>query len=253
MPEETPRDFTGWAPDGTSFDAHEADFIRLGGFPQPLVKGSQTFLNKWMDLYIKRLVEEDIRDFSRVELLDKIELLARLLPERVQSPLSLNALAEDIGVSRDSIKTWVRLFETLYLGFSVPPYNRKLVRAIKKERKWYFFQWAFCEDPGARFENYLAVQLYTICQYWRDAGLGLYELYYVRDQDRREVDFLITKNLKPVALFEAKSSPEDFPSSLAHYCRYLKIPGFLVYPKGPVKREKDLGYCLPSSVLLKGL
>ncbi|MEI6789666.1 MAG: AAA family ATPase [Myxococcaceae bacterium] len=252
-PDPTPRDFSTWEPDIASASLTDSSLIRLGGFPQPLAKGSETFLNKWLDLYLKRLIEEDIRDFSRVELLDKTELLARLLPERICSPISLKSLSEDIGVSRETIKNWIRLFEILYLGFTLPPYSRRIERAVKKERKWYFFQWAFVEDPGSRFENYLAVQLYTACQYWRDSGLGLYELFYVRDQDRREVDFLITKNLKPVALIEAKSSPQEFPAGLKHYCNQFKIPGFLVYPEGPVKREAGYGYALPSSVFLKGL
>jgi predicted AAA+ superfamily ATPase len=141
----------------------------------------------------------------------------------------------------------------LYLGVTLPPFSLRIERAVKKERKWFFFQWVFVEDPAARFENYLAIQLYTACQYWRDAGLGAYELFYVRDQDGREVDFLITKNLKPVALIEAKSSPQSFPSSLRFYCEKLKVPGFLVYPKGSTKHEAGLGYSLSSAVFLRGL
>jgi hypothetical protein len=81
----------------------------------------------------------------------------------------------------------------------------------------------------------------------------VYELFYLRDQDGREVDFLITKNLKPVALVEAKLSPQPFPSSLRFYCEKLKVPGFLVYPNGPSKREAGLGYSVSSAVFLKGL
>lgn len=247
------RDFQNWEPESLSQLTDDGELIRFGGFPQPLLKGTETFLNKWMDLYLKRLIEEDIRDFSRVELLDKVELLARLLPDRILGPISMKGLSEDIGVSRDSIKTWIRLFEILYLGFTLAPYSYRIERAVKKEKKWCFFQWAFSEDPGARFENYLAVQLYSVCQYWRDAGLGAYELFYVRDQDGREVDFLITRNLKPIALVEAKASPQPFPASLRYYAEKLKVPAFLVYPAGPTKRENGFGYSLCSKVFLNGL
>jgi hypothetical protein len=249
------RSFAEWEPDSFSNADREDEkaLIEFGGFPQPLVKGSRSFLNKWLDLYLKRLIEEDVRDFSKVELLDKMELLARLLPERILGPLSHKSLAEDLGVSRDSIKTWIRLFEVLYLGFTLPPFSHQIERAVKKERKWYFFQWAFVEDPAARFENYVGVQLYTACQYWRDQGLGLFELHYVRDQDGREVDFLITKNLKPVALIEVKSQAQSFPASLHFYAERLKVPAYLVYPSGPTKKEGPGRYSLPSSVFLKGL
>jgi len=117
----------------------------------------------------------------------------------------------------------------------------------------YFLQWTFVEDPGARFENYLAVQLAAACSAWTEQGHGCFELFYLRDQDRREVDFLLARNLRPVALVEAKLSPAGFPSSLEHYCRRLDVPGFVVYPKGPIRREKGLGWTVPSSAFLERL
>lgn len=233
----------------SKFDS-DADLLNLGGFPEPLVRGKQNFLNKWQDLYLQRLVQEDIRDFSRVIELDKIELLARILPERVRSPLSLKALSEDLDVSRDSVKNWLRLFETLYLGFTLPPWTRKIHRAVKKERKWFFFQWTFCEDPAARFENYVATQLYSMCQMWRDAGLGVYELYYLRDQDRREIDFVITKGLKPVALIEAKLTETSWQSSVDYYARKLEIPSFIVTQAGSVRRVSDSKWIVPFAQFL---
>ena len=231
----------------------DTDLLQFGGFPEPLVRGQRAFLNKWQDLYLRRLVQEDIRDFSRVVELDKIELLARILPERVRSPISHKALSEDLDVSRDSIKNWLRLFETLYLGFSLPPWTRKVHRAVKKERKWFFFQWTFCEDSGARFENYVATQLYALCQLWRDSGLGVYELYYLRDQDRREVDFVITKSLQPVALIEAKVSETSWQSGLDYYARKLDVPSFIVTESGPTRRVADNKWILPFARFLNSI
>lgn len=248
------RKFASWTPDSRGFKNEEKELIKWGGFPQPLLAGSEKNLNKWLDLYLQRLIEEDVRDFSKVEMLDKMDTLARLLPSRIASPISLQSLSEDVEVSRETIKSWLRIFELLYFGFSVPPYSRKIHRSVKKEKKWYFYQWAYLEDPGARFENYVAVQLYTACQYWRDAGLGPYELYYLRDQDRREVDFLICKNFQPIALIEAKNGAlAAWPNSLSYYSEKLKIPGYLLYPDGPVKKNGNKGYSLPSHVFFKGL
>lgn len=245
------RNFINWipqAPEKTS----DLDLIKFGGFPAPLISQSVQKLNKWKDLYLQRLIEEDIRDFSKVTMLDKVDLLARILPGRIASPLSVKSLSEDVEVSRDSIQSWLKLFDTLYLGFSLPPFSRRIERAVKKEKKWYFYQWAYCEDPGNLFENYLAVQLLTVCTYWRDQGLGVYELFYIRDQNGREVDFVITKNLKPVALIEAKSSPQDWTNALKHYSQKLNIPGFLIYPQGPTKKGQH-GFSMSSAVFLRGL
>lgn len=251
-PTGKPRDWRQWQPDSSADD--DEPLRKLGGFPAPFLAASEQRLRRWQDQYIERLVREDVRDFSAVHRLDQLDLLARLLPSRVASPLSVQGLCEDVEASPVGVKSWLRLFETLYLGFFVRPFHRKIHRAVKKESKWYFQQWTYVEDPGARFENYLAVQLSLACSQWSEQGRGRYELYYLRDQDRREVDFLIARDLKPVAIIEAKHSPQAWPAGLAYYARKLAVPAFLVYPDGPVRKHEDgLGFSLPSRRLLKGL
>jgi predicted AAA+ superfamily ATPase len=245
-----PREWQTWQPSIASFS--DAELISYGGFPIPFLSGNEQKVRRWQDQYLDRLVREDVRDFSLVQRLDQMEMLGRILPSRVCSPLSIKSLAEDLEVSSVAIKSWLRLFETLFLGFRLFPYHRKIHRAVKKETKWYFEQWSFCEEKGARFENYIAVQLANACSAWSEQGFGRYELYYLRDQDRREVDFLITRDLVPLGLIEAKSSVQDWPTSLHYYTEKLAIPGFLVYPEGPIKRHTR-GWSLPSNSLLSGL
>lgn len=245
-----PRDFVTWAPDTNR--PSDQDLLKMGGFPSPFLRGSAQFLNKWNNQYLQRLILEDTRDFSAVYQLDKLELLARILPSRLTSPLSQKSLAEDLEVNPATIKSWLALLETLYLGFSIPPYHRRLERAVKKEKKWYFYQWTFAENPGAMFENYLAVQLAAAISAWNEQGFGRYELYYLRDQDRREVDFMIVHNLIPQCLIEAKNSPCEFPASLNYYAKKLKIPAFLIYPQGPTKKN-PLGFSLSSANFLSSL
>lgn len=244
-----PRDFATFAPDQK---ADDAQLRRLGGFPQPFLSGSELRLRRWLDEYLDRLVRQDVRDLSSVTLLDQMDLFARILPSRTGSPISMRSLAEDCEVSPVAIKAWLNLFEILYFGFRLRPYARRIERAVKKEPKWYFYQWVYNESPGSRFENYLAVQLAAACSLWSEQGYGRYELFYVRDQNHREVDFLISRDLKPLALIEAKASAQDWPASLSYYCKKLKIPGFLVYPEGPVKRLES-GWSLPSARFLRGM
>lgn len=62
-------------------------------------------------------------------------------------------------------------------------------------------------------------------QFWKDTGLGDYELFYLRDKEKREVDFLVTKNKKPWFLVEAKkSNNQGISSSLNYYWKQLKVP-----------------------------
>ena len=183
----------------------------------------------------------------------KLELLVRLLPQRVTSPISVKALSEDIECSQVAIKSWLKLLENVYLGTLISPFHRKIHRAVKKEQKWYFYQWTMNEESGPLFENYLSIQLLTACQYWRDQGYGVWELFYLRDQDRREVDFVICKNLKPMALIEAKSAECDFPTPLNYYVEKLGVPGYVVYPSGKTKQFGKNKWGMSSATFLQGL
>jgi len=247
------QNFAEWEPSSARHKDLLLHLYSYGGFPEPFLKANSKQLQRWNDLYIQRLVQEDTRDFSQVTQLDKLETLARLLPARVCSPISFQSLAEDVEVSRETIKSWLSLFETLYLGFLLKPYSRKIHRAVKREPKWYFFQWTMSEDEGARFENFIAVQLYTICKLYRDHGLGTYELFYIRDQDRREVDFVIVKDLKPVALFEAKRDSKSWENSIEHYSNKLNVPGFLLILDGLTRKIGPQKWLLPADQLFTSM
>jgi predicted AAA+ superfamily ATPase len=246
-----PRNFLEWEPD-TAAESDET-LLRLGGFPQPFLRGSEQFLRRWQEQYLDRLVKEDVRDFANVQRIDRLELLTRVLPERLCSPVSIKGLAEDVEVSPVAIKSWLRLLEQLYFGFFVAPYHRKLHRAVKREKKWYFYQWTYAQNEAARLENYVAVQLGLACSAWSEQGYGRWELHFLRDQDRREVDFLITNDLKPVALIEVKSSSPEPTSALRYYSHKLNIPGFLITRDGGPRKYDEKIWSMGTRHFLKGL
>jgi len=70
----------------------------------------------------------------------------------------------------------------------------------------YFFDWTRINDPAAQFENYIAVELKTLLELWTDAGIGNFDLHFIRDSDGKETDFLILRDKKPWLMVEAKLS-----------------------------------------------
>lgn len=52
---------------------------------------------------------------------------------------------------------------------------------------------------------------------WTDLGFGEFELRYLRDKQKREVDFLVVKNHKPWFQLEVKMSDTSLSPSLAHF------------------------------------
>jgi hypothetical protein len=72
-------------------------------------------------------------------------------------------------------------------------------------------------SAAARFENVVASHLLKAVHIWTDLGLGEFELRYVRDKEKREVDFLITESRVPLVLIEAKLSDTEPSESLAYF------------------------------------
>lgn len=216
------------------------DLLILSGFPEPLLRGSAKKAERWSRLRLEQTIQNDIRDFSAVHNLQMMVLLADLIPEKVASPLSIQSLKEDMQAAYASVRSWVMLLETVYDCFKVPPYARSIVRSLRKESKYYLFDWTRVRDPGARLENLVACHLLKLCHYWTDVAEGKFDLYYIRTRDQLEIDFCVVLDGKPFMLVECKSnasavSPtllrfsEKFPQARAYQLTLdktdRKIPG----------------------------
>lgn len=180
--------------------------LRFSGFPEPLLSASVRFHKKWRTDYIDRLVREDLRDLTRIQELENIATLMHLLPPRISSPLSINSLTKNIKCSFATVSNYLKAMELGYLIFRILPYSKKISRSLTKENKVYFFDWTRINDPAAQFENYMAVELKTLLELWTDAGIGNFDLHFIRDRDGRETDFLILRDKVPWLMVESKFS-----------------------------------------------
>jgi predicted AAA+ superfamily ATPase len=133
-------------------------------------------------------------------------MLMKLLPERICSPLSINAIAGDLKTSFATASGYIALLELGYVLFRVRPYAKKIARGLTKETKAYFYDWTRIDDDARRFENYAAVELRSLTDLWTDWGAGIYDLRYMKTRDGKETDFLVLKNEKPWLLAEIKTS-----------------------------------------------
>ena len=180
--------------------------FRYGPFPEPFLKQSDRFCRKWHQDYISLIVREDLRDISRVVELDNVENLLFLMPSRIMSPLSMPSLARDLEVAHSTVKNWLEQLRRLYMLFSVSPWSRKISRGLKKEKKWYFLDWYYAPEGAARLENMVATYLHRACLAMTDMGYGTYRLHYIRTLDKKEIDFVVVCENRPVLAVEVKSS-----------------------------------------------
>jgi hypothetical protein len=194
------------------------DLLRLGGFPEPFLGGSEVEARRWSREYRGRLVREDVAGLERVQDLGNLELLALRLPELVGSPLSVNALREDLQVSHKTVAGWLDVLERLYAVFRLPPFGAPRIRAVKKERKHYHLDWSLVPREPARFENLVGAHLLKWAHFEQDARGRDVELRYFRDTDGREVDFVVVEGSRPTRLVECRWADDEPDRGL----RYLK-------------------------------
>jgi hypothetical protein len=64
-----------------------------------------------------------------------------------------------------------------------------------------------------------------------EMGLGAFELMYIRDKEKREGDFVVIKDHRPLALFEAKTGDDPVQPSGKYFARRLGIPFYQISPR----------------------
>jgi len=197
---------------------------QFGPFPEPLLAGTQKSLNLWQRNRIEKIIREDLRDLSRLPELSQVEMLASLLPERASQPLSLQTLSEDLEVAYTTVKRWLIYLSELYYIFRLSPYAKSSSRALKKEAKLYLWDWSEIENKGARFENLIAAHLLKYCDYLTDSGVGNFELRYIKNKEKQEIDFLILRDKKVFLAVESKLTDEQPSPSWHKFMPYLNCP-----------------------------
>lgn len=192
---------------------------KFGGFPEPFLKAEQRFYNRWRALRTKQLFREDLRDLTRIQELGQVEMLAELLRNQVGQLTSYTYLAKSIRVSVDTIRNWIATLESLYFCFTVKPWHTNVARALRKEPKYYLWDWSQVKEPGARAENMVASALLKAVHWWTETGEGEFGLHFIRDKQKREVDFLVTRDQQPWFLVEVKTSGK---AALSDSLRYFQ-------------------------------
>jgi uncharacterized protein len=188
-----------------------------GGFPEPFLRHEVRFTRRWQSLRQEQLSREDIRGVAQIQDIGALEILMQILAERSSQQLIFSNLAKEIGVAVDSIKRWIDLLTRLHYGFLVRPWFTNIAKALRKEPKWFLRDWSGQVDDGARAETFVACHLLKAVEGWTDLGFGNFELRYLRDKMKREVDFLVVRDRKPWFLVEVKMKDTHLSPSLAHF------------------------------------
>lgn len=237
-------------------DPSQSDVQRLlkyGGFPEPFLMAEEKFWRRWQRERLQRVIYEDIRDLENIKEISLLELLAEELPNRVGAPLSVKKLKELLQVAHETVERWLKIFERMYYCYRIPPYGSPKVRAVKKEQKLYLWDWSIVPDSGPRFENLIASQLLKYCHLMEDTEGFRMELRFIRDTDKREIDFVVLKDGRPMFAVECKSGEKSINPALFYFMERTPIPKFYQVHEGRKDYEKNGVRVLPVQIFCKEL
>jgi hypothetical protein len=198
------------------------DFLWRGGFPA-LWAATDTLpsRDRWYQGYVAAYLERDVRNLLNVGNLRDFERFLRACAARCGQALNLSELGRDVGVSTPTAKQWLSVLQASNQVFLLEPYHRSLGKRISKTPKLYFTDsglaaylmgfasaealWA-SREAGALWENHVVGQWLR----WRDWHAPSLGLWYWRDQGGNEVDLLLERDRKLVAVeCKLKEKPEE--------------------------------------------
>ncbi len=206
---------------------------RFGGFPEPFLMQSETDAKRWRRDYRTRLIREELASLENFQDLGTLEILAMRLPALVGSPLSVNSVREDLQVNHRTADKWIQSLDSLYYIYRILPFGSPNIKAVKKEKKHYHWDWSLVQDKGSRFENMVASHFLSWIHFLEDSKGEDLELRFFRDSEKREADFVIVRDGKPFLFAECKYADAD----ISPHLKYLKnkfqnVPAYQLYYSG---------------------
>lgn len=190
--------------------------IWTGAFPA-LSSGAVTDWEVFHSSYFQTYLQRDVRDLASIG--DEIGFVrfVRACAARTGQLLNLSELARDADVSVATAGRWLSVLEASFQVFLLQPYHTSVTKRLVKAPKLYFLDTGLCSFltewssartlesgamSGAIFETFV---LGEILKSWWHQGRRPH-LYYYRDRDTREVDFLFEQDGTLFAMEVKKSA-----------------------------------------------
>lgn len=187
--------------------------------------------------YMKTYLDRDVRDLLQIKDMMQFHIFIKLCAGRIGSLFKASELANEIGVSPNTITSWLSVLQASYIVTLLPPYFENTSKRLTKIPKLYFLDTGLAcyllgiESPeqlsrdkmrGALFENFVVTE--ALKQRYNQGKES--NLYFYRDSNQNEIDLLLKRNTRLYGI-EIKSSMtyhKDFEKALKRIDEWVKAP-----------------------------
>ncbi len=197
------------------------EIIWRGSFPEVNSNKNINVLDFYSS-YLKTYIERDIRELISISNEDIFLKFMQMIASRTGQLLNYNDIANNIGISVPTVKSWVSILKSSGLIYLLQPHSNNITTRIVKTPKLYFLDTGLCAylsgcyTPellergimgGAIFETYVVIEI--LKSYWHN-GIEP-RIYFYRDNNQKEIDVIIEQNNKiyPVEIKKTASPNKD--------------------------------------------
>ncbi|MFN8344168.1 MAG: ATP-binding protein [Spirosomataceae bacterium] len=216
-------------------------FIFKGGYPRLIWQN--ILPEDFFPTYIQTYIERDVRQLIQIQNLSLFQNFLYLMAGRAGQVFNASSIANDLGVSSQTVEAWTSVLEASYIVFRLQPYYKNFNKRITKAPKIYFYDTGLlCYLLGIRAETELQLHfakgaifensvILEVMKLYYNQGYRP-QLYYWRDSNQNEVDLLIQDGLKlyAVEIKSGKTINSDFFKGLTYFKKIVPDAYFyLVY------------------------
>lgn len=165
------------------------EYLEYGGFPAVVLEKDRARKKQVLEDIFKSYFEKDVKSLADFKELGKLRDLILLLTNRISSKIEISKIASEIGVSRETVYSYLNFLEKTYFIFLINPFSRNIDGEVRGAKKVYFCDNGLLNylgkvSEGTLFENAVFHNLK------KHGSLSYYERY-----KGPEVDFILNKKV----------------------------------------------------------
>ncbi|MBP9706528.1 MAG: ATP-binding protein [Oligoflexales bacterium] len=235
----------------TAFSLSEV--LEGGTLPEAVLANSEEERRAYLRSYALNYIKHEIQAEQWVRNLEPFRRFLGIAAQMNGKVLNYSAIARDVGVESNTVQSYFENLEDTLVAFRLPGYNRSIRKQQRQSPKFYFFDLGVkraldrtLEIPlkpgtaayGEAFEHFIVLEIYRLSSYQKKD----YELSYLLTKDGAEIDLILERPGKSVALIEIKSKnrvDEHDARHLEHFRKDFTTPELFLLSNDP--NNKRLG------------
>jgi predicted AAA+ superfamily ATPase len=217
------------------------EYVLYGGYPKIVLAESIKMKEKYLQQIIDTYIKKDIRDLANIRDINKFNKLLRVLASQSGQLLNIKELANTAQLARQTIDEYLFILENTYVIKLLPPFYKNIRSELFKTPKIFFYDTGLLHMlwlkmlPGQIMGNVLETTIFS--EFAKTIGVDY--INYWRTQDKKEIDFIITRGNKPIPI-EVKINAAKMNYTPIKYFSSRYPPGnaFCVSLEGILSEEK---------------